>query len=56
MDIRLNKERRTGLPFGNKPPWLARGVMGGLIFSDRRKTSDRRTVNNRKNSESVGDS
>lgn len=45
MEIRNVEDRRTGNPFGTKAPWLTKGVMGGMVFTDRRKATDRRVVN-----------
>lgn len=45
MYIRLASNRRNARPFGTNMPWLTTGKMGGLIFTDRRKT-DRRSTDN----------
>lgn len=42
MDNRTGTDRRKASPFGAHGPWLARGKMGGLVFTDRRKAGDRR--------------
>jgi hypothetical protein len=48
MYIRSADDRRNAKPFGKKGPWLTRGKMGGLIFTDRRKgerrSSDRNSI------------
>jgi len=44
MDIRSGNDRRKASPFGVQGPWLTTGKMGGLVFTDRRKIPDRRTV------------
>ena len=41
-DIRNGKDRRKKNPFGKIGPWLTTGKMGGLVFTDRRKTLSRR--------------
>jgi hypothetical protein len=42
MDVRNGKDRRKTNPFGKIGPWLTTGKMGGLVFTDRRKTISRR--------------
>ncbi len=49
MHIRSTEDRRKAMPFGSKGPWLTRGAMGGLVFTDRRK-GERRSSNNTTNS------
>ena len=48
MHIRSTEDRRKAIPFGTKGPWLTRGAMGGLVFTERRKgarrTSDNTTI------------
>ena len=43
MDNRTGNDRRKANPFGAHGPWLTTGKMGGLVFTDRRKTPDRRS-------------
>jgi len=45
MDLRSGNDRRKANPFGTKGPWLTVGKMGGLVFTERRKITDRRTAN-----------
>jgi len=42
-DLRVEGDRRHARPFGTQGPWLVKGKMGGLIFTDRRK-ADRRAA------------
>lgn len=42
MDLRTGSDRRKANPFGTKGPWLTTGKMGGLVITDRRKTTGRR--------------
>ena len=44
VDMRTGNDRRRANPFGTSGPWLTTGKMGGLVFTDRRKTMDRRVV------------
>jgi hypothetical protein len=44
VDMRTGNDRRRANPFGTSGPWLTTGKMGGLVFTDRRKTADRRVV------------
>lgn len=41
--IRLGVDRRNARPFGEIGPWLSKGKMGGLVFTDRRKAHRRST-------------
>ena len=40
-DLRVEDDRRNARPFGTRGPWLDRGKMGGLIFTDRRRNERR---------------
>jgi len=42
MDNRSGHDRRKARPFGERGPWLTKGKMGGLIFTERRTFTDRR--------------
>jgi hypothetical protein len=42
MDNRTGNDRRKATPFGERGPWLTKGKMGGLIFTERRTLTDRR--------------
>lgn len=44
MDNRTGNDRRKATPFGAHGPWLTTGKMGGLVFTDRRKATDRRVA------------
>jgi len=44
MDMRTGTDRRKTNPFGKSGPWLTTGKMGGLVITDRRKSTGRRTT------------
>jgi hypothetical protein len=46
MDLRTGSDRRKANPFGKNGPWLTTGKMGGLVITDRRKSTGRRTTDN----------
>ena len=54
MDIRTAGERRNARPFGTSGPWLTTGKMGGLVFTERRK-SDRRSADKATGNSSTGE-
>jgi hypothetical protein len=46
MDMRTGSDRRKENPFGKNGPWLTTGKMGGLVITDRRKSTGRRMTDN----------
>jgi hypothetical protein len=50
MNMRTGSDRRKVNPFGKNGPWLTTGKMGGLVFTDRRKSTGRRTTDNQQDS------
>jgi hypothetical protein len=49
MELRNGKDRRKTNPFGANGPWLTTGKMGGLVFTDRRKSTGRRLTDSQRN-------
>jgi hypothetical protein len=50
MENRNGNDRRKANPFGANGPWLTTGKMGGLVFTDRRKSTGRRSADRQRNS------
>jgi hypothetical protein len=44
IELRNGNDRRKANPFGANGPWLTTGKMGGLVFTDRRKSAGRRST------------
>jgi hypothetical protein len=49
MELRNGNDRRKANPFGTSGPWLTTGKMGGLVITDRRKSTGRRTTDRQQN-------
>lgn len=41
VNLRDVGDRRSAKPFGTKGPWLTRGKLGGLVYTERRKANRR---------------